>query len=445
MTRQTQNRNGSLWTPGQSLTVDRRSLLKGIAALGGLAAMPGLVACGEGGGGSSEGSSKSTSLGSNFSDAVPKKALAAVLAAFTKKEGIDVDINTVDHEAFQENISTYLQGSPDDTLSWFAGYRMQYFAAQGYLKDINDLWSQWGGDYTDAFKQASTGEDGKQYFVPFYYYPWAVFYRKSVWKKHGYEIPKTFDEFTALCKQMKSDGLTPLAFADKEGWPALGTFDVLNFRQNGYDFHVSLMAGKESWEDDKVKSVFSTWADLMPYHQANPLDRNWLDSAADLVTGDAGMYYIGMFVGQAFTDKKDRADLDFFPFPMMNPSFGTDTIEAPIDGWLMSSDPKSLDAANKLMNYFASAEGQEVYLSLDPNNVAANTKADTSHYDALQKKAAQLVGSAKSITQFLDRDTDPSFASNVMISSIQDFINNPNDIDGLTSKIEAQAKSIFNK
>ena len=29
-----------------------------------------------------------------------------------------------------------------------------------------------------------------------------------------------------------------MAFADKDGWPAMGTFDILNMRINGYDFHV---------------------------------------------------------------------------------------------------------------------------------------------------------------------------------------------------------------
>ena len=55
---------------------------------------------------------------------------------------------------------------------------------------------------------------------------------------------------------MKCDGLNPFAFADKEGWPAMGTFDILNMRINGYDYHVSLMAGEESWEAAEVKEVF---------------------------------------------------------------------------------------------------------------------------------------------------------------------------------------------
>ena len=63
---------------------------------------------------------------------------------------------------------------------------------------------------------------------------------------------------------MQGDGLTPIAFGDKDGWPAMGTFDILNLRLNGYDFHVDLMAGKEKWTDPKVTTVFQKWAEILP-------------------------------------------------------------------------------------------------------------------------------------------------------------------------------------
>ena len=47
----------------------------------------------------------------------------------------------------------------------------------------------------------------------------------------------------------------------------MGTFDILNMRLNGYQFHVDLMAGKEKWTDTKVKAVFETWKKLLPYQQ----------------------------------------------------------------------------------------------------------------------------------------------------------------------------------
>lgn len=96
-----------------------------------------------------------------------------------------------------------------------------------------------------------------------------------------------------------------------------------------------------------------------------------------------------------------------------------------------------------LLSWFGSAEGQEAYLKSDPNNVAANSDADTSNYNALQTKANKLVSDAENITQYLDRDTRPDFASTAMIPSLQKFIENPDGIDDLTAEIEQQKQSIF--
>ena len=133
--------------------------------------------------------------------------MQAVVDAFTAETGIAVNVNTVDHGTFQDQISSYLQGTPDDIFTWFAGYRMRFFADQGLATDISDVWATIGGNYSEAFKAASTGDDGKQYFVPFYNYPWVVIYRKSLFEEKGYTVPTTWDEFTALGDKMQTDGL----------------------------------------------------------------------------------------------------------------------------------------------------------------------------------------------------------------------------------------------
>lgn len=254
--------------------VDRRTLLRGALGVGTLLGAGGLAACASGSTGSTgvpTGAVTGTvTVGSNQSDAVPKAAVQSYMDAFAKANpGTTVKINTVDHNSFQENINNYLQGSPDDVFTWFAGYRMQFFAEKGLVGDISDVWKNITG-MSDALKKASTAADGKQYFVPITNYPWAVFYRKSLFQEKGYEVPKTLDDLNALGAQMKKDGLAPIAFGDKDGWPAMGTFDQINLRVNGYDFHVSLMAGKESWTDPKVKKVFDTWAGILPSTRPTP-------------------------------------------------------------------------------------------------------------------------------------------------------------------------------
>jgi multiple sugar transport system substrate-binding protein len=429
--------------------VSRRTLLKGFGGAVGAAALPAaLVGCGGDDdaaptAGSGEAKNVGTvTIGSNASDPVPKASYEKVFAAFKTETGGTVKVNTVDHNTFQEQINSYLQGRPDDAFMWFAGYRMQFFAQRGLATDISDVWGKVGGNYSDALKNASTGLDGKQYFVPFYYYPWALFYRKSVFEQNGYEVPETLDDLKALATKMKSDGLSPIGFADKDGWPAMGTFDILNLRINGYDFHMQLMKGEASWQDPKVVKVFDTWRELLPFHQQGALGRTWQEAAKGLSDKKSGMYLLGMFVGQQFSEA-DREDLDFFAFPEIDSNVGADTLDAPIDGFMLSKDPENEEGAKALLEFLAGPEAQNTYLANDPNNIATNEKADTSAYSALQKKAVELVSGASNITQFMDRDTRPDFASTVMIPALQDFIKNPDDVAGLTKKIEDQKKTIF--
>ncbi len=365
--------------PGAAGTavVNRRDLLKLLGVTAGAVTLPEiLAACGSGKSGGGGTTSKVVTVGSNASDAVPKQAYVDVFAKAKAATGLDIQVNTVDHNTFQQNINSYLQGTPQDVFFWFAGNRMNFFAQKGLATPISDVWEKIGPNFTDALKAASTGSDGKQYFVPFYYYPWAVFYRKSVFQQHDYQPAKTWDEYVALLKQQQKDGLTPLAMADDGGWPVMGTFDYINMRTNGYQ-------------------------------------------------------------------GADKDDLDFFAFPEINPQFAQDSVEAPIDGFMLSRKLKNEDGAKKLLEYMAGTEAVETYLKSDPNNIAANTKADTSGYNALQKKAVDLIGSAQHISQFLDRDSRPDFVSTVMIPSLQQFIKNPKDTTSLLSSIEKQKQSIF--
>jgi multiple sugar transport system substrate-binding protein len=420
----------------------RRTVLKGglaALALGGASSL--LTACGDDGSSSSD--SKTVSLGSNYSDAGVKAALASAIGAFTKSSGLKVDVNTVDHNTFQDKIQTYLQGTPDDVFSWFAGYRMKFFAQQGLASEIDDVWDKIGANFPDSIKNASKGEDGHYYFVPLYNYPWVMNYRQSVFDEKGYQVPGTWDDLIALCKQMKTDGLTPISFTDKDGWPAMGTFDILNMRMNGYQFHVDLMAHNESWTDPKVVAVFDQWKELFQYYTSGPNGVTWEEGAQDLQNSKAGMMFQGAGqVGQQFT-KENLADLKFFPFPEIDPTYPTTSgIDAPIDGFMMSKDPKNKDGAAKLLEFLGTAAAEAAYLASDPTDVGTASDYDQSTYNQLQKDSADIIANTENIAQFLDRDTRPDFASPVVQNALQQFVDDQ-DSDAACKSLEEQAKTIF--
>jgi multiple sugar transport system substrate-binding protein len=425
--------------------VSRRSFLRGVGVAGaGLAAPTLLAACGggdDGGASATGGGGGEVTFGLNEAEGsgLQYDRRVASVDAFEAQGGPTVKINAVDHNTFQEQINNYLQGNPDDVFTWFAGYRMRFFAAQGLIGDVSDLYPITG--VGDAMVKASTGDDGKQYFVPEQNYPWAVFYRKSLWEQNGWTPPTTLDEMKALCTTIQGTGLVPIAFADKDGWPAMGTFDIINMRTNGYDFHIALMAGEESWESEEVKQVFRTWAELVPFQQPDPLGRTWQEAATSLQNNESAMYLLGLFVTDQFPDEVD--DFDFFTFPEIDSAIGATAIDAPIDGYCLAANPKNEEGAKEFMAWLASAPNADAQNEAGYPQIWTNTDADQAALSELQQKAAAFIAEQDSIAQFLDRDTRPDFASTVMIPALQQFLTNPADIDGLTASIQAQAEAIF--
>jgi multiple sugar transport system substrate-binding protein len=386
-----------------------------------------------------------TTLGSNESDESPKTAVQALVDYCQTKTGATINVNVNDHNTFQNQISSYLQGTPDDVVKWFAGNRLRFFAAQGLLSPIDDVWAEIEPNMTPGLKTASMGSDGKMYFVPTYDYPWVVLYRKSLFQEKGYTIPKTIEEFKALGDKMKTDGLVPLALGDQDGWPAMGTFDILNMRLNGYEFHIGLMEGREKWSDPKVKAVFELWKDLLPYFQEGAPGRTWQDAAkAALVDKTAGMYFLGTFALEQAGD--NGPDVGFFPFPLLGTAYDSENaIDAPIDGFMMSANPKNPEAAKAFLKCIGTPEAQVAYVtSPGIGSVAVSPAADTSKYTQVQKDSAEVLKSAGSIAQFLDRDARADFAGpSGMQGFLISFLTDPNqDLDKFLGDIQAYYDSL---
>ena len=355
--------------------------------------------------------------------------------AFQKaNSGMTVKINTVDHNTFQENINNYLQGKPDDVFTWFAGYRMRFFAAKGLAGDISDVWKDLAG-ISDAFKKASTGDDGKQYFVPSTVLPVGGVLPQE--RLGGEGLPGAQDPRRVQGPRRP----------DEEGRPRPD-----RLRRQGR------LAG-----DGHLRHP-------QPAHQRLPVPRrpDGRQGGLDRPQGQEGLRHLGRAPRRCTSPtasaapgrrppsrcsrrrpactcsacsspsssprrRAGRPRLLHLPRDRLDHRRGRDrrpdrrlhdgqaarrTRPAPRSCWSTSARPTA----------------QNIVVKADPSVIATNTKADTSGYTALQKKSAELVGRPSRIAQFLDRDTRPDFASTVMIPAIQPFIKNPKDIDGLVNE-----------
>ncbi len=421
--------------PGPSVPLARRTFLGGALGAGGLAALAGC------GGGSSGGDAAAggVTFGLNANAAIPTAGYDAVFEAFTAETGTAVTVNRL---LYTEQVNNYLQSAPDDVLIWNAGYRMRFFAEQGLVSDLSEVWSQVGDGVADGVRQACTAADGQQYLVPFYTYPWVVYYRPSLFAENGWEVPTTLDELESLGSAMQGKGVTPFAFADQEGWEAMGTFDALNMRVNGYDFHLSLLDGAESWTDPRVRETFRVWEQLLPLHQTGALGRTWQDAAASVQRGESAMLLMGSFVLDQF-EGPDRDDLDFFVYPEVEAEHGQDAVDAPVDGFMMVADPDNRDGSLELLRYLGTGAAQDVYARTDANTVGTAADVDTAAYSPLQQKFVDVLASTPNLAQYLDRDTRPDFAAPAVIPALQAFIEDPSGVEAVLEQVQQQAEATF--
>ena len=164
-----------------------------------------------------------------------------------------------------------------------------------------------------------------------------------------------------------------------------------------------------------------------------------MEAAKSLVNGEAGMYFSGTFAGEQ-TDEAGREDLEMFAFPPAGTQFDHEqSIDAPINGFMLSRAPASPDVAKAFLEYVAGGAAQTMYVTANPNRIALAKDADTTGYTTFQRRMADAIGGAGRLTQFLDRDSRPDFTGpQGMQRFLQDFLADPGqDLNAYLGRIQA--------
>ena len=418
--------------------VSRRTVLKG-AALGGIGLVGGgtlLTSCG-----SDEASGPVTfTARTNTEDGL--RIAQALADAYTAETGNEVTMQgSGDTNAFQDGISQYLQGTPDDAFQWMAGFRTNFRADQGLLVDVSENIKNLGDQMpAGSISGATNPSDGKQYIIPTTYYPWGLHYRKSTMSELGLDPENiaTWDDFMKLLDGTQKKGLIGYALGDQGGWEAMGTFSLLNVRMNGYDYHIDLLNGRQKWTDQKTIDAFNQFATLIPYMNKNFLDISWDGMRDLLLQKKCGAMMMGSWWANSFLDKsqEDYDDLWIVPFPEINPEFGRDSIDAPTDGVCASVNSSNPEGGAAFAEWCGSEAGMLAAQAAGDTNLFANTRLDTSDYDAFNRQKLAVIAEAKNVMNFLDRDCRNDFAGTIVGPSIQNFLRNPKDVNGIVDSMQ---------
>lgn len=144
-----------------------------------------------------------------------------------------------------------------------------------------------------------------------------VFYNVEMFEEHGWEVPKTWDEFVALCDSMKAAGVTPMTCGGADGW----SYDMLtNYVMCGYDLdHAALSkglwTGERKFNDEQSLEVYRRLDYLNSVMEPGFLSIPYSSAPGRFVTGKAAMLPDGYWMAPAIAKVDPEFEFGYFPFP----------------------------------------------------------------------------------------------------------------------------------
>lgn len=277
---------------------------------------------------------------------------------------------TFEQRAFNQSPQQAMSASPAPDLMTSGAYSFLREGAQrGQVLDLSELWAETGLNeaFSPGFQQLSAYE-GKQFYLPVAFGWTGIYYNRAVFEQYGLQPPTTWDEFIEICALLKANGEIPLSLSGQDTWMTMLWFDYLDLRLNGADVHQALLAGQLPYSDARVQAVMDAWGTLFDngYFLERPELVGSLDAIHNIVRGDNGMLgrqkSVMILTGPFWmTDVPDAfaAELDFFPFPTMNPNVAPAEIVTTL-GYMALRNGANPQATLEFLRYMGSVEGQTV-------------------------------------------------------------------------------------
>ena len=92
-----------------------------------------------------------------------------------------------------------------------------------------------------------------------------VFYNKDIFKKNGWDVPTTFEDFEALLAKIKAEGITPISFGSLDGWNAIHEYSAIQHLLVSLDYINNLTYGVNNVsfdipENRQAAQILQDWA-----------------------------------------------------------------------------------------------------------------------------------------------------------------------------------------
>ena len=286
----------------------------------------------------------------------------AVFDAFSKKyPNIKVKFDPTNPPDYNATLRLQLEGGIGPDVMYARSYAtgVQLFK-DGYFADLEGL-PGLNDNYTSGAKAPWTTADGKTFAIPFVAVSHGIYYNIDMFKKNGWEIPTTWEDFLTLCATIKAAGITPLANSLGDEWD-INEVVFMNIAPSfigGEKGRLEYASGKRKFNDAQVVALFQAMADLEPYLPEGYSALTYNDNQAIFSMGKAAMSFDGSWTAAAY--EADDLPFEWSVFAVPAPK-GRDSYVTfhPDAGIAINAATEHKAEAETLLEWLGSPEGASV-------------------------------------------------------------------------------------
>ncbi|MBA3401575.1 MAG: extracellular solute-binding protein [Actinobacteria bacterium] len=362
---------------------------------------------------------------------------------------------TVNYNSGGDNLGPLLStavegGNPPDIAAIGQPGLMADFAGQDALQPIDDIRDAIVENFGES--AADVGAvDGTQYGILFKASNKStIWYNVASFEEAGVEPPEDWEGLNEAAETIKAAGITPYSVGVDVGWPMTDLFENIYIRTAGADMYDQLARHEIPWTDQSVKDALANMAEVVGDSEnlaggtEGALQTEMPDSVAKVFTDspEAAMVIIGDFApGVTETTLEPETGYNVFTFPSIEGS-GPSVIGSG-DLFVQFKDSPAADA---FLEYLTTPEASEIWAERGGFS-SPNQNIDLGVYpDEITRATAGALAEAESF-RFDMSDLQPSAFGGTpgagLFKHFTDFVANPDDIDGITEKMEADAAKAF--
>ena len=190
-----------------------------------------------------------------------------------------------------------------------------------------------------------------------------IFYNKKLFNENGWQEPKTWNEFVALCETIKGAGIAPIIVGGADTWPVqMVTNAIVDSVEEGNNSELSeaLWKGNRKYTDERSMEIYRRELQILSFMADDFLNISYADAPSYFVDGKAAMFYAGSWNAADIEDANPEFEYDYFAIPGDKKHNFTGKYDLTFG--INATSPYS-EAAVKWLEYFSQPDIYTIYIN----------------------------------------------------------------------------------